>query len=162
MKGYTLIEILIGLTIIGLIFGFGYVSFRDFSRRQTLIGTAKAVQGDLRLAQALAAAGQKPTDADDPLSLCKGVNTLDGYGFKVYSAIEYKIEAYCTGGTIVNKDVNLSPEITISTPSVNPIKFKILGMGTNIAAGETTTITLTQAGTNSQLVVTIGAGGEIK
>ena len=46
MKGYTLIEILVGLAIIGLLFSFGFVSFRDYSRRQTLAGAVKEVQGD--------------------------------------------------------------------------------------------------------------------
>ena len=35
---YTLIEILVALTIVGLIFGIGYVNFRDFARRQALAG----------------------------------------------------------------------------------------------------------------------------
>ena len=158
-SGYTLIEILVGLTIIGLLFGFGYVSFRDFSRRQALTGTAKTIQGDLRLAQEFALAGQKPDD-----SLCDSPNTLDTYGFNVYSASQYKIEAYCTGGVlgIVYKEVNLSPDISLSTPSINPIKFKVLGTGTNIPAGQVITITLTQSGTNTQASVVVGSGGEIK
>ncbi len=158
-SGYTLIEILVGLTIISLLFGFGYASFRDFSRRQTLVGTAKSVQGDLRLAQEFALAGQKPDDVS-----CNSPETLDSYSFKVYSASQYKIEADCTGGAagIVYKDVNLSPDITLSTPSVNPIKFKVIGTGTNIPSGQSTTITLTQSGTNAQLVITVGSGGEIK
>ena len=49
--GYTLIEILVGLTIIGIIFGVGFASFREFSRRQSLAGGVKTLVGDLRLAQ---------------------------------------------------------------------------------------------------------------
>ena len=63
-SAYTLIEILVGLTIVGLLFGFGFVSFRDFSRRQTLAGSAKKVQGDLRLTQESALSGKKPSDFD--------------------------------------------------------------------------------------------------
>ena len=50
-NGYTLIEILVALTIIGLLFSFGYVSFRDYSRRQAVSDAVKTMQGDLRLAE---------------------------------------------------------------------------------------------------------------
>ena len=156
-SGYTLIEILIGLTIISLLFSFGYASFRDFSRRQALSGVVKQIQGDLRLSQSSASAGQKPDDL-----FCNGSNTLRTYNFKVYSDSEYKIEVGCTGGTVVSKEVTLPSEVTISTPSPNPIQFKVLGQGTNIAAGSSAVITLTQKGTDSQATVTITAGGEIK
>lgn len=159
--GYTLIEILVGLTIIGLLFGFGYVSFRDFSRRQALSGTAKQVQGDLRLAQGDAISGQKPDDVN-----CASPNTLDSYSFNIVSPSEYTIEANCISGgatiAVIVKDVNLPSDISISTPLPNPIKFKILSQGTNIAAGESAQLLLTQVGTNNQITVTVTSGGEIK
>lgn len=157
VKGYTLIEILVGLTIIGLIFGIGYINFRDFSRRQAIAGVAKQVQGDLRLAQQLALAGQKPDDIK-----CNDPNYLNGYDFRIYTATEYRLEADCKGGTVVSKDVNLPTGITVTTPSPNPILFKVLGQGTNIPAGGTATLTFTQTRTNNKFTVTITAGGEIK
>ena len=60
-SGFTLIEILVSMTIIGFLFSFGYASFRDFSRRQALAGVVKQVQGDLRLAQQKALSGEKPS-----------------------------------------------------------------------------------------------------
>jgi prepilin-type N-terminal cleavage/methylation domain-containing protein len=159
--GYTLIEILVAMTIIGILFGVGYVSFRDFSRRQTLNGVAKEIQGDLRLAQGDALSGQKPDDVR-----CNSPNTLESYSFNVYSASEYKIEADCLmagAPTVVAvKDVNLPAGVSISTPSPNPIKFKILGQGTNIASGENAQLTLSQTGTTNQVTITISSGGEIK
>lgn len=157
MKGYTLIEILVGLTIIALLFGFGYVSFRDFARRQSINGFAKSVQGDLRLAQSRALSGEKPDDA-----FCNTPNLLNTYDFKVYSNSEYKIEVSCSGGVITEKDVNLPADILISTPSVNPIRFKVLGQGTNIDSSEDVVVILTQSGTNNIATITITAGGEIK
>ncbi len=157
MKGYTLIEILVALSIIGILFGFGYISFRDFSRRQALAGAAKSLQGDLRLTQEQALAGQKP---DDPF--CNSPNLLDSYGLEVISSSEYKIEIFCTGGSFETKDVLMPSDITISTPSVNPIKFKAIGQGTNIPANSSVDVILTQKGTNSQVTVTIGSGGQIQ
>jgi prepilin-type N-terminal cleavage/methylation domain-containing protein len=156
-KGYTLIEILVGLTIIGLIFSIGYVNFRDFSRREAVAGTGKKIQGDIRLAQQLALSGEKPDDIK-----CNGANNLNGYNFRIYSANEYRIESACTGGDVVYKAVILPSGITVTTPSPNPILFKVLGQGTNIGSGTEIVLTLTQTRTNNRFTVTIGAGGEIK
>lgn len=149
MKGYTLIEILVVLAIMSLLFNFGSAGFRDFARRQALSGTAKNIQGDLRLAQANAATGQKPSGC---------TTTLDSYSFNVKSASRYTIEANCAVSTIV-KDVNLPSGITISTPSLNPLKFKVLSQGTNLTSDWT--LTLSQTGTNP-VMVTVTPGGEIK
>jgi prepilin-type N-terminal cleavage/methylation domain-containing protein len=151
-NGYTLIEILVVLTIIGLLFNFGYVSFRDFSRRQAVAGAAKTIQGDLRLAQENATSGQKPSGCN---------TTLDSYGFNVQSSSRYTIEANCAATPPIVKDVTLASGIAISNPSPNPLQFKILGQGTNI--GDTDwTLTLTQAGTGNTATVTVTSGGEIK
>jgi prepilin-type N-terminal cleavage/methylation domain-containing protein len=115
--GYTLIEILVSLTIIGLIFSFGYVSFRDFSRRQVVAGVAKTIQGDLRLTQSNAMTGQKPSGC---------ATTLDTFSFRVVSSTSYTIEANCGGAAIAVKDVTLPTGIAISTPTPNPLKFKII------------------------------------
>lgn len=149
---YTLIEILVGITIIGLIFGFGYVSFREFSRRQALAGAVKEIKGDLRLTQALALSGSKPNGCSE---------YLKGYNFRVVDASSYKIEASCGTTTYEDKTVNLSGNVSISTPTPNPILFKVLGQGTNISQGGTAVLTLTQSGTGTTATVIISDGGEI-
>lgn len=157
-SGFTLIEILVGLTIIGLLFGVGYVNFRDFSRRQAIAGAAKLLQGDLRLAQQQASSGQKPDDIN-----CNDPNTLTGYFFNVVSSSEYTIFAGCSAGysLILSKDVTLPPGISIASTQ-NPILFKVLGAGTNIPQGSTITITLTQEATNNISTISVGSGGEIQ
>lgn len=155
--GYTLVELLVALSIVGLLFSFGYVSFRDFSRRQALLGTAKKIQGDLRLAQQQALSGKKPSGVN-----CDSPNQLESFSFNVYSTSSYRIEANCTGGNLLVRDVELPEGVNITPPSVNPIKFKILGQGTNIASGSTTTIAVAQTGSSDQTVITITDGGEIQ
>jgi prepilin-type N-terminal cleavage/methylation domain-containing protein len=159
LKGYTLIEILVGLTIIAILFFVGYVNFRDFSRRQAISGAGKLLQGDLRIAQQLALSGQKPTDAN-----CAGTNNLNGYFFEIsLSRTEYKIYASCSAGASaeITKTVTLPSGVTASYPSPNPILFKVLGQGTNLT-NESATITLTQDATANTFVVTIGVGGDIR
>ncbi|MGA2910626.1 MAG: prepilin-type N-terminal cleavage/methylation domain-containing protein [Candidatus Microgenomates bacterium] len=167
MKGYTLIEILVSLTIVGLLFSFGYISFRDYSRRQTVAGVVKEIQGDLRLAQEDALAGQLPSSTDDPKGFCSGTNSLNGYYFDIISTSEYDLEAVCTGGTVSTifgenpaKQVTMPSDVLISATD-NPILFKILGQGTNIPNGQNAEIDLSQVGTTNKGVVLVGSGGEI-
>jgi prepilin-type N-terminal cleavage/methylation domain-containing protein len=160
-RGYTLIEILVALTIIGLLFSVGYANFRSFSQRQVVLDAAKNLQGDLRLAQQMALSGQKP---DDPN--CNSPNTLNGYDFNIVSGSSYEIKASCSGGTVsaAEKTVDVSSGAAIASPfpSPNPILFKVLGNGTNISAGGSASIKIVQTGTTNQTTVTIGAGGQIQ
>lgn len=156
-EGYTLIEIMVGLTIIGLLFSFGYVSFREFSRRQALRGSTKKMMGDLRLAQELALSGDKPDSAS-----CSGNNRLAGYSFSVDSSASYSVDAVCGGGNIEVRSIVLPADISITSPSPNPIIFKSLGQGNNIEEGGSATITVSQTATGNGQTVTITSGGEIK
>jgi len=152
-KGYTLIEILVTLTIIGLLFSFGFAGFRDFSRRQEVVGAGRKVIGDLRLAQQKSLSGEKPSG-------CTG--SLSTYDFKRVDASSYQIVAVCSGGSVIDKTQNLPSGLSISSFSPNPISFKILGRGTNVPVGTNTAITLTQTGTANTTAITINSGGEIK
>lgn len=161
-RGYTLIEILVGLTIIALLFGVGYINFRDFSRRQAIAGTAKKMQGDMSLTQQLAFSGQKPADAK-----CDSPNLLNSYDFTIISTSEYLIQANCSGGVVTNKDVNLPADISIISiyytgAPFNTISFKVLGQGTNIPDSQSVIFRLTQALTNNKFDITIGSGGNIQ
>jgi len=155
--GYTLIEVLIYLSIIGLLFSVGYASFRDFSRRQELSGAIKLIQGDLRLAQENASSGQKPES-------CSNLTSLDGFEFIIASNTEYKIRANCIGllNAVEIKNVLLPSGIIMATSSINPLKFKVLGQGTNLGEGSTWVLTLTQTATGKVENVTVTSGGEIK
>jgi len=160
-SAFTLIEILVGLTIVGLLFGVGYANFRSFSQRRVVIDAAKNIQGDLRLTQGMAIAGQKPDD-----SACNSPNTLNGYNFTILTATSYEIRADCSGGNVgnANKVVTLSSGVTFSSPfpSPNPILFKVLGQGTNIPEGQTVEIKITQVGTGNESAVKISSGGQIQ
>ena len=148
MKGFTLIEILISLTIIGLLFGFGFANFRDYSQRQQLLSVARNIQGELRLIQGKASAGEKPI----------GCDTLSSYSFLI-NAASYQIAAVCGSGNMIIKTEDLPSGITLTATGDNPVLFKILGQG---IAGEGVVISLTQTGTSNVTAVTVTKGGEIK
>jgi len=155
-KGYTLIEVLISLTVIGLLFGFGFANFRDFSRRQQLVSVARKIKGELRLVQSKASAGEKPADLK-----CNGVNTLSSYSFEITDTASYRILANCLGGDVVIKNETL-PEGISMTSTQNTISFKVLGQGNNITQGSDAVITFIQTGTDNSSLVTVTVGGEIK
>lgn len=161
-SGYTLIEILVAITIIGILFSVGYANFRAFSQRQVVLNAAKNLQGDLRLAQQIALSGQKP---DDP-NCNSPANSLNGYNFTILSGVSYEIRASCSGGAAASaeKTVDVLSGVVIASPfpSPNPVLFKVLGNGTNIPQGGSVVITLTQTGTNNKATITVTSGGEIK
>lgn len=148
-KGYTLIELLVGVSIVAILFGVGFVSYREFSRRQSLTGVTKQLVGDLRLAQQLALTGQKPTG--------QTCTTLIGYMISRTSSTSYNLTADCSNDDFLIKTVDMPADTTISAGSVT---FKVLGQGTSLSSPLTYTVTNTQAGTLG--TVTIGIGGDIK
>jgi len=154
-KGYTLLEILVALTIVGIIFSIGYVGFRSFSQRQEMQSVVRNIRGDLRLAQGQALAGKKPSGAN-----CDSPATLSGFNFRVDSLTTYSINAVCSGGLIPTKSVSMPSGITITPGAVNPIVFKIIGNGTNITGQ--VVINITQTGTTNTASITVTEGGEIQ
>lgn len=158
--GFNLIELLVAISIMGILFAAGYANYRDFSRRQVLQNMAKTVQGDLRLAQSTASSAKLPPDAS-----CNTNGDLTGYFFNVLANNRYEIRASCSGGAVstVSKVVTLTNGITIASPYPvpNPILFKVLGSGTNITAASTT-ITLVQSGTGDTASITISKEGKIQ
>lgn len=149
-SAYTLIELLITMTIVTIVFTVGLVSFREFSRRQALTGILKSVVADLRSAQQFALTGRKPT----------GCVTLFGYTFKITGQYNYELFANCTPTDISVKQVDLtSKQIKISA-NPNLIKFKVLGQGTDLTAPLTINLVHDLAGTTGQVIV--GIGGDIE
>lgn len=53
-KGFTLVELMVTLTIMGLLMGYGLPSYNEFSQRQALAREANDLLGDLRFARNLA------------------------------------------------------------------------------------------------------------
>lgn len=158
-NGYSLVEVLIAISIMVALFTLGFTNYRDFSRRQSLQNAAGKIQADLRLAQEMALSGQKPTDSN-----CTGTNSLNGYFFNVINTSTYEIRASCTGVNPppATKTVNTQSDVQISlVVGTNPILFKVLGSGNNIdAAGAQ--ITLLQGSTNRLIAIDISKGGQIQ
>lgn len=164
-KGYSLIEVLVVITIIGVLFSVGYANYRSFSRRQTLMGIAKQIEGDMRLAQQMALSGEKPPGSY-PVGCDNRVLDSVRFGISKTAPINYKIRAVCGEDATDNYPIIKTfflPEgfsYNISTFAPNPIHFKVLGQGTNIPSGSNGTLTINDAFGN-YATITVDSGGSI-
>lgn len=164
-RGYTLIEILIALTIMSLLFGIGFSGFRDYSRRQQLESISRQVRADISIAKERAFAGTKPTS---PNAQCDSPQTLMGHGiFAVGGGASYQLYAICTGGTSFIDTRTMPTGFTITrtySPAGCPVVstyFKAIGQGTSLSTGCNAVFTITNTSTTQTTTVTMTSSGEI-
>lgn len=155
ISGFTLLELLVVISIMLTLFSVGFANFRGFQERQNLKIARDQFKSDLRYTQQQALAGIKPPDCE----------TLMGYKL-VYNggpenSLSYYIAAECTNNSDINvKSINLSakhPSIRMSTFS--HVYFNILGRGVKTDL----TVTLSDISTTPPAVASIAItkGGEI-
>lgn len=155
-SAFTLVELLIGITIISIVFGVGIASYREFSRRQALTGVSKQLKADIRLIQQLALTGQKPENVSCP--------TLNGYTFSRVNSTVYTLSANCSNasGAVMSpieiKSVDLGTDITL-TATVPNMLFKVLGQGTDLASANSLLLTHTSG---NDITITVGVGGDVR
>ncbi len=123
-KGYTLIEILVVISIIALLMQGGLASYRTFSRRQLIVNVRRQVEGDLRLAQQQSLSGFK----------CESSNaTFSGVSFTLVDRTSYLISAVCSDGARYPiKAASIPANSIFVRPADREIIFLPLGNGTNI------------------------------
>ena len=123
-KGFTLIEILVVISITGFLVVMGIASYNEFNRRQILDQAAKNVLNDLRFAQSKASMGNK---GKEDASECVSSDTLVGWKFEILSDTQYRIYGVCGSKPIFGtKTVNLPSSLIISGST---ILFKPLNLG---------------------------------
>lgn len=138
---FTLIEILVGMTIAGLLFGVGYASYREFARRQVLNTAFDRVKSGLSLAQQSALSGEKPG----------GCARLIGYKVDLSSS-SFTVSANCTNSDYQVRQVSLPEGITFSGAS--SILYKVLAQGTDLASDANVVFTQTVTGKTINAVIT--------
>jgi prepilin-type N-terminal cleavage/methylation domain-containing protein len=155
-KGFTLVELLVVISIMVLLFSIGYANYRDFQRRQHLEGAVRMIKADLRLAQEMALAGRKPQYPSG--NVCE-ISTLGGYSFIRLSQNSYRIDAICSGVVTVKGPETLASGVEMASFSGgNTIFFRVLGRGIDAASDITITLTFPEAGIAPRQIVVTPAG----
>jgi prepilin-type N-terminal cleavage/methylation domain-containing protein len=127
--GFTLLEIMVAISVIAVLASMGYVSYQEFNRRQALIGANQTFRSNLRDIQSKASSGVKPA-----VAVCNAA-TLDGYRLSYFSSTQYRSEAYCGGaGSGVQVTYTLATGLQFHTPPTPPfIAFQFRGLGLGIS-----------------------------
>lgn len=145
--GFTLIELMVAVTIMVLLFGSGIVSYLRFNDNQTVITTGQQIQLMLRTAQKKARVGDKPA----------GCGTLQGYQLSG-STVPYavmQLDAVCDSGTLIHSDQYTMPNKVTLQQSL-ATTFKVLTGGTDQPG------TIVVVGSNgTTYTFAVGAGGDI-
>jgi len=148
-KGFTLTELLVVISLTGILSAVGLASYISFNRRETVIQSSRKIVQDLRLAQSLAINNQKPADCGDE-------DILKGYIFKINQGGSYQILAECTNHDPFTVKTDSIPS-NLALSGFSQIKFKVLRGGIEFSGGQSLTI----SGFNQVNVITVGSGGEI-
>lgn len=171
-QAFTLIELLISLSIMGILFGVGIAKYNDFNRRQIVTQAALELKSNLRLIQNKASSGEKDCAKDVCGGTTEGCNndndssekSLDGWYISFPNDHSYIIYGKCgnTPFPSPSKIVDLSSKNIKITWNVSPIRFKPLAQGLDFGndAIDNAEITLTGFGFSQQVFVS--KTGEIK
>lgn len=151
--GFTLIEILVTISLIGILSSVGIASYIGFSRSQQVLQTARKVVQDLRLAQSMAANNQKPQSP----ALC---GTLSGYTFRI-SGNNYYIDVNCLNPVYDNLYRTDTIPSGFTHTGFNKVFFQILNRGITCTPNADP-CQLTINGNNLSKIVNVGTGGAIK
>ncbi|MBI2590637.1 MAG: prepilin-type N-terminal cleavage/methylation domain-containing protein [Candidatus Blackburnbacteria bacterium] len=146
-SGYTLLEVLVVLTIITTLFFGGYAAYREFERRQTLQSFYKEMVVSLSLARQKALSGEKPGG-------CSG--NLVGYQVS-FGASSYSVAAVCNLPIVVG---TYPVPSGIALSGFSSFTYKVLGQGTTLASP--LSVTLTQSSTGKSINATITREGMLQ
>lgn len=153
-SGYTLIEILVGLSIISLLFLGGYTGYQEFVRRQALENSAADIKNYLNLVRQNSLSGNSS-------EVCTNLgqnNTLDGYQVDFFSdSFTYQPRCKETqpGSSFIQK-IDLPKSVTLSMGQfTNPLIFYTVS-GTNLSSDITLTLTHTNGSTKMVTITTSG------
>ena len=144
-RGFTLIEMIVAISIAAFMLGTGMLAYTRVARKQTLDQATAGVAQILTQARANALSGKKQN--------CTA--TLLGWQV-TFTASNYTLGEVCTAGSPIPVVQTVILPILISAttlPSSNPIIFNRLNQGTNISSTATITLTNTKDMTTKSVTV---------
>jgi prepilin-type N-terminal cleavage/methylation domain-containing protein len=146
-KGFTLVELLIVVTILVTLLGVGLASFNSFNRRERLKQAALTLKSNLRFAQTKSISVEKPTS---------GCTEFVGMTVR-FTQNSYAVTHECSP----EGDVGDADTVTLVGMSFSPVPsdFTFVSRSNSLSPSETQTITLIN-GTETY-VLTVAANGSV-
>lgn len=97
-QGFTLIEMIISITIMMLLLGVTIVGYTSYNDKQKVKQAASALKSDLRMAHTNATSGKKPLS-------CASQETFVGYEI-VFMSSSYSMTPRCSDSGLINSEKN--------------------------------------------------------
>ena len=138
-RGFTLIEIVVSITVLMIVTGLFLANYSGFSNSQKVRQATSDVIANLQAVRTLATSGIKPT----------GCDTLIGYIVNFPSASVYTAQAVCQAGLFGAVTTYSLPTGVVFSPVPSALTFYILGRG----ASADQTITIVGSGTTMNVAV---------
>lgn len=130
-KGFTLIEMVVSLGLMGLLLGGSIVGYQRFNSRQQVITAGKEFVSVLRLAQKRASVGDKPNVAG-----CNSGEKLDGYRvFASQDATSYTMAPLCNGAEVAVSRITYTFPSTVAFAQGVDVRFLVLSRGVWLGGG---------------------------
>lgn len=152
--GYSLIEVLVAVTIISVLTGSSLVGYNRFQGRQGLKSAGEQLVSDLRLTQQKALSGEKVR------GWCQGAGeSLTGWRLVFTSSTAYDIRGVCSSAATTIDKSNTLPNSVTKSGGGSAVDFAAVN-GTTTDNGF---VLSRQLGTSvSQITVTTTSAGLIK
>ena len=144
-RGFTLLEIIVSVSILLLLSGLFIVNYNGFSSSQNVKQAASGLMANLQAARTRAAVGAKPSTCD----------TLIGYNVAFLNESTYTVQALCDSGTAGDIQTYTLPTGVLFFPVPADITFYALNHGTKSDE------TITLEGNNVTMTVSVLASGVV-
>jgi len=159
--GFTLIEILVVISIIGLLVTLGISAYSEFNRRQTLDQAAKNIVNELRYIQSKASSGDKGPVVSPPTC----TESLTGWYFQIINvspANQYRTYGKCGVTEFSEKFTDLPANLKFVAPAAGTkILFKPLNLGIDQNVDITIQYGLIGTDVTRQKTISVTTGGTI-
>jgi prepilin-type N-terminal cleavage/methylation domain-containing protein len=154
LPGFSLIELMVSVTIIGLLAGLGLVGYSDFNQREQVRQAAATLGSHLRETQSRATGGYKPAGW-----CAAGGITLSAWRLRFTSSTEYVIEGVCSNGSISSPLTRITLPTGITKVSGSQVEFYVL---TGASSGASFNLQGSVAGAPYIQQVNISVSGSIE
>ena len=161
-SGFTLIELMFVMTIMGILATIGFAKYMEFNRRQIVLQEARQLKSNLRLAQS------KALNTEIDLTVCMVGSTygdgndlsLDGWYVDFPSNQSYRIYGKCGAFSFASQTYSTNSKVTFN-PVPPSIIFRPSTQGVRLSSGNLP-LSVNFQGFGIGQSVFIGASGEIK